>query len=463
MTVDELRSSYPTFQFTSFTYEITQLGLEVVYRYTLGQDHSFNHRVTFNDITQEHIEKLSPSYLETYLFSIGLAEMLNYWKLTASPQIHISAGALSQTQLEWWHNLLIQGMGEYFYVNNINFTEPDFVRFTCEELLTPDAPLKTTQNLSENQSPRILVPIGGGKDSAVTLSLLGTAFPTATAGFMVNSLASADATLQASSIQSRVDVTRVLDPHLLDLNSQGFLNGHVPISSVLAFMSIFAARLHNYTHIAISNERSSNEGNVFYCDRDINHQYSKTFAFEQSFAQYCQTFLPANTPHYFSFLRPLYELQIAKIFAQFPEYHAVFRSCNRGQKTNSWCGECPKCLFAFSIMLPFLGIQKTTKVFGKDMYADASLYYLAEELLGVGTKKPFECVGTHEETLCAFHLATQVYGTDPLPPLLAEVQTKILTNETNLDQRTSTILKSWNTEHLMPIQFETVLKEHVDV
>lgn len=462
MTADELRSCYPIFHFSSFAHELSPLGLEIVYTYSLGEEHTFKHKVTFNGVTPIQLGALSSDELEKHLFSVGLAEMLNYWKLTASPQVHISAGALTETQLAWWHTVLIEGMGEYFYVNAINFTEPNFVRFTCETVLS-DVTLEEQTVPAISETPSVLVPIGGGKDSAVTLSLIGNAFPDTTAGFMVNAIPSAEATLHASPIQLRVDVTRTLDPHMLQLNNEGFLNGHVPISSVLAFMSVFAARLHGYTHIAISNERSSNEGNVFYCDRDINHQYSKTFAFEQSFAQYCQTFLPANTPHYFSFLRPLYELQIAKVFARFPEYHAIFRSCNRGQKTNTWCGECPKCLFAFSIMVPFLGIQETTKVFGKDMYADASLYYLAEELLGVGTKKPFECVGTHEETLCAFYLATQAYGIEALPPLLAEVQTKILSKETNLTHRTETILKSWNTEHLIPSQFETLLKEHADV
>lgn len=463
MTVDELRATYPTFYFTSFSHELSEVGFEVTYNYALEQKHTFTHKIVFRNVTQDHLQSLTISDLEKYLLSIGLAEMLSYWKLTASPHIHISAGTLTQTELDWWHTLLIEGMGEYFFVNTINFSQPNFVRLSAQTVQAPDVPLKeivlpTTPNSTHH---RILVPIGGGKDSAVTLSLLGEAFPSTTAGFMVNAISSAEAILQASNIENRVDVTRVLDPQMLELNSQGFLNGHVPISSTLAYLSVFAAKLFGYTHVAISNERSSNEGNVFYCDRDINHQYSKTAAFEKSFAQYCQTYLPAQTPYYFSFLRPLYELQIAELFAQLPKYHSVFRSCNRGQKTNTWCGECPKCLFAYSIMLPFLGIEKTITIFGKDMYSDASLYYLAEELLGVGHKKPFECVGTHEETLCAFYLATQQYESSALPPLLKEVQKHILHAEKDLAHRTQTILTSWNADHLIPIQFETILKEHM--
>ncbi|MCA9369099.1 hypothetical protein KC721_02270, partial [Candidatus Woesebacteria bacterium] len=266
-------------------------------------------------------------------------------------------------------------------------------------------------------------------------------------------------TLAVSPLQSAVTVQRTLDSQMRMLNGEGFLNGHVPISSVIAFISVFAARLHGYTHVAISNERSSNEGNAFFCDREINHQYSKTFHFESAFAQYCQTYLPVQTPVYFSFLRPLFELQIAKIFAKYPEYHPLFRSCNRGQKTNKWCGECPKCLFAFSLLVPFLGADKTSEYFGKNLYDDISLYPLAEELLGIGEKKPLECVGTHEETICAFYLGTKEFSAENTPNLLKKVQNEILSKEFNLEARSQKILTSWNDEHLVPEPFVNVLEK----
>jgi len=461
MTVNELRNRYPTFHFSSCKHELSDLGLEVTFTYSLEDEHTFHHKVIFHAVTQDLLQQISSDELDTYLLTIGLSEMLNYWKLTASPKVHISAVSLSATQLAWWKDLLIQGLGEYFYVNQIKFTDPDFVTFTCQTPATQDIPLKKAI-IPTFSTPKVLIPVGGGKDSAVTLSLIGATVPDS-AGFMVNAIPSAVETLAVSPIKTKVTVTRILDPHMLELNSQGFLNGHVPISSVLASMSVFAGRVFGYTHVTISNERSSNEGNIFYCDRDINHRYSKTFAFEESFTSYCQTYLPQETPHYFSFLRPIYELQIAKIFAQFPEYHALFRSCNRGQKNNSWCGECSKCLFAYSIMVPFLGKEKTAEYFGKDMFQDTTLYYLAEELLGVGEKKPFECVGTHEETICAFYLATKQYQGETLPPLLALVQEKILRSETELEARTQAIFDGWNLQHLIPAQFETLLKEHTHV
>lgn len=459
MTVEELRNRYPRFTFSSFTHELTAAGLQVTYTYTLGEDHSFTHTIGITDVTDAHLKNLSEGELEEYLFSIGMSELLNYWKLTASPEVHIAAGPLSSDQLAWWKDLLLQGMGEYFFVNNIDFTSDDFVAFSVQKeratVKTPEFP--TIPPVSADS--RFLVPIGGGKDSAVTLALLGKNFTDSVSGFMVNSIPSAEETLKASQVDSAVTISRKLDPNMLQMNAEGYLNGHVPISSVLAFMSVCAGRLFGFTHIAISNERSSNEGNVFFCDREVNHQYSKTFEFEKKFAQYCQSYLPEGTPHYFSFLRPLYELQIAQVFADYPEYHPIFRSCNRGQKTNSWCGNCPKCLFAFSLMVPFLGRDKTAQYFGKDMFADVSLFSLAEELLGVGEKKPFECVGTHEETICAFYLATKQYPASQLPSLLDKINSEILSKEENLEERSQQLLASWNNEHLIPTKLTNILEE----
>lgn len=132
-----------------------------------------------------------------------------------------------------------------------------------------------------------------------------------------------------SNISKSIFIDRKLDPQLFEMNKQGFLNGHVPISSVIAFTSVLVSQLKGINTIAISNERSSNEGNIEFHGMMINHQYSKSFEFEERFQNYCKTYLydqQSNIkPHYFSYLRPIYELQIAGIFAHFTQYHTAFK------------------------------------------------------------------------------------------------------------------------------------------
>jgi UDP-N-acetyl-alpha-D-muramoyl-L-alanyl-L-glutamate epimerase len=225
--------------------------------------------------------------------------------------------------------------------------------------------------------------------------------------------------------------------------------------------------------VAISNERSSNEGNTWYCDQEINHQYSKTYEFERDLQAYVQNYLPKNAPFYFSFMRPLYELQIAQIFAQFTDYHQVFRSCNRGQKQNAWCTECSKCLFAWTILFPFFDHDELTNYFGRNLFDNENLWQTAQELLGLSNTKPFDCVGTHEESAIAFYLCIKHYQKNdrPLPTLLEKVDHELKTNpklqngpdgQSDYENRAKSLLSAWNLENSLPSEFAHILKNELE-
>src|SRR5262249_6836243 len=125
-------------------------------------------------------------------------------------------------------------------------------------------------------------------------------------------------------------VRRTLDPLLLELNRQGYLNGHTPFSALLAMVGLSCAELFDYDQVIVSNERSADEGNVSFLGAEINHQYSKTFAFETAIRRYAGAYLAPGIS-YFSILRPLFEIQVCRLFAGCPEYFRAFRSCNRDQ------------------------------------------------------------------------------------------------------------------------------------
>ena len=50
-----------------------------------------------------------------------------------------------------------------------------------------------------------------------------------------------------------IEVYRTIDKELLKLNSEGYINGHTPFSSMLAFLSYFIAYITNKKYIALSN------------------------------------------------------------------------------------------------------------------------------------------------------------------------------------------------------------------
>lgn len=152
----------------------------------------------------------------------------------------------------------------------------------------------------------------------------------------------------------------------------------------------------------------------------INHQYSKSSEFETDFQQYVAAYM--SDTRYFSLLRDLYEIKIAKLFSEMKAYFPVFSSCNNNFKViehnkttaDRWCLRCPKCAFVFSILHPFITTEDTQVIFGRDIYSDKSLLPLFQELLGYSGHKPFECVGTNEEVVFAMYLSTERYKDEGL-------------------------------------------------
>jgi hypothetical protein len=218
-----------------------------------------------------------------------------------------------------------------------------------------------------------------------------------------------------------VDFYREIHPQLIKLNDEGFLNGHTPFSALLAFYSLLAAFLTGRQDILLSNESSANEVTV--PGTKINHQYSKSVEFEKDFKEYYHGNISPDF-NYFSFLRPLSEIQIARIFSGMPNFFHQFRSCNVGSKTGRWCGSCPKCLFTYIILSPFLKPETLNGIFGHNLLDDPSLEKTLEELSGIAAVKPFECIGTIEEVNVALNEAVKMYEKDNLPFLLKKFQTQ---------------------------------------
>lgn len=183
--------------------------------------------------------------------------------------------------------------------------------------------------------------------------------------------------------------------------------------------------MYDYKHIVFSNERSANVGNTEFYGNIINHQYSKSEEFENDFVAYINEYISKEI-HYYSALRKYSELEIAKIFCEKgKKYFDVFSSCNGNFKIiptqnqniqKRWCGHCPKCLFVYTIMRPFLTKEETLKIWEHELFEDDSLKPLYLEIIGVNGFKPFECVGEVEEAQLASQLSIDNFK--EIPPLL---------------------------------------------
>lgn len=410
----ELRERYPRFYYRGYEIGDTPRELKLTYHFEIEGLAEFAPVWTF-----PKPQETAPGVDEKLIFSLGMVELVSYWKITCSPQVIVEAGSLGQEQVRWWKDLYFNGLGEFFYVNHIEEADPQtFMEILCPDVREAEAATEGAGRAGDI-SEGVLVPIGGGKDSVVTLELLRKAgLPVH--GYIINPRGATVHTAEAAGLSAEqvMSVGRTLDANMLELNRKGYLNGHTPFSALVAFSSLIAARLLGLSQVALSNESSANESTV--PGSTVNHQYSKSFQFEQDFHRYVERYLPGNA-YYFSLLRPLSEFQIAKYFAGLPQYHRVFRSCNAGSKTDSWCGHCPKCLFVCLILSPFLSREQVKEIFGRDMLEDQSLIETLNQLTGIAEDKPFECVGSRDEvnTAVVMAIGQMEARKEPLPALFA--------------------------------------------
>jgi hypothetical protein len=448
---DTLRKNYPFMEYVGYEAVVDPIGLHVSYEFNLAGKYTFRpgfkipRKPFFKDFPTS--ETLKTPLFDNLLFHIGLIELISYWKAACPQKVFIKGHKLTKEQVLFWKTIYYQGLGEFFYTNKISTNVDDFMEIVSEGNKTD------VQSIALDET--VIVPIGGGKDSVVTLEMLAEIANIRP--FIMNPRG---ATLECTRVAGYgndefIEVNRRIDPLLLELNANGFLNGHTPFSAMLAFYSLLVSAISGHRHIALSNESSANEPTV--AGTDINHQYSKSFAFEFDFRRYVKGYISADF-NYFSFLRPLNELQIARLFAKQEKYFPVFKSCNAGSKTDIWCCNCPKCLFAFTILSPFIPIDDLTRIFGKNLFKLPQMLTFLKELTGIAEVKPFECVGTIDEVNAALQLAIYQYNGNKLPLLLEYYNNSGVFTPGDLFLPNK-VLVEFNESHFLEKNFLEILKQ----
>ncbi|MBR5228184.1 MAG: hypothetical protein IKV94_06080 [Clostridia bacterium] len=395
----EFRSKYPKFIYDSFDIEESDDTINVTYSFIIEGLSNFKPSWVFQKPNYFNIDKFGRDNFNILVFNLGLVELVSYWKITCSPTIEIRAGFLDTKQIEWWKKLYLNGLGEFLYINGIY----DNLKIENDIIDSQGIPFMTIVNSSKRNCAiekvpfkleGNLIPVGGGKDSVVTLELLKDSFNVNTC-YIVNPRGASLTTANIAGYSEVYAPKRTLDVNMLELNKQGYLNGHTPFSAVLAFSAYISAVILAKQNIVLSNESSANEPNVE--GTNINHQYSKSLDFENDFRWYCDNYLLENGPQYFSLLRPWSEWQIVREFSKHPQYFKDFKSCNVGSKKDIWCENCAKCLYVYIMLCAFLEEEDIKTIFNKDLLNDIELKHIFEGLVYSDTDKPFECVGTKEE------------------------------------------------------------------
>lgn len=389
---------------TSFrfvAYEFKADKAQVLLHYAFDERYFFSETLHFPGADLP----LSPerqALLHKVLQHLHLVAGISYYKAAIPATICVETGALDAEEAAFLEHLYVHGLGEFAYRNGLSLRNR--IHFPVTQPVPPATAIATAL------PRRTIVPVGGGKDSIVSIEAL-KATGEAISLFSVGKPRIIADVVQCSGLP-HICVQRQLSPQLFELNQQGAYNGHVPISAIIAYILAAAAVLYGFDTIVMSNERSANVGNLVQDGLDINHQYSKSLDFERRLATAFAKLLPGL--RYFSLLRPLSELSITRQFSQYPQYFPYFSSCNRNyalqkqaQHTGNWCLDCPKCRFVFLALAPFLPKAQLIDIFSANLLDQSAQIDGFAALIGWQAHKPFECVGEVEESLAAFYLLSQ--------------------------------------------------------
>ena len=391
----------------SFTYHSFRIGDD---NQTVSFDYSLSHRdqaYEFSETLRFPIPLAPGARQLRSLRALHLALGVSYYKIFTPPTIG-HPYKMNASEAAFWNDIWHNGLGEFLYVNKLS---PDVLAKFYEQ----DGQSYDGDSEGITTHEYALLGIGGGKDSIVA----GETFKKLriqTEGFV---MATGEQLGQAKAVAETMDVTlnvveRQLDKRLLEVQElPGAHKGHVPISLIFGLVGTALAIAKNAAYVVVANEASASIPRITWEHGAVNHQWSKSFAFEEQLQQFVHRYI-ASEVTYFSAVRQLTSVGVAKLFARYPQYLEVFTSDNSvfridpALRPNArWSLESPKSLSSFILLAPWLSESALHRAFGKNFLDEASLAQLFLESTGQEGEPPLDCVGTPEELVVSLNVAVQ--------------------------------------------------------
>ncbi len=366
-----------------------------------GQTHSLTETMRFPVALRDTAQQ------RRALRALHLALGVSYYK-TFLPLILTHPYQMDEGEAAFWNDVWRNGLGEFLYTNKLS---PDkLAEFTAQN---------GTSDPDDGEVDRphhaALLGIGGGKDSIVggeALKKLGAHVE----GFV---MATGEQEGQARAVADTMGVhlhvvERALDRNLLELQElPGAYKGHVPISLIFGLVGAALATALDAAYVVVGNEASASIPRIHWEHGAVNHQWSKSLEFEKGLQDFIHERIAVGAT-YFSAVRPLTSVAIAKLFARYPQYLEVFTSDNSvfridpSRRPNArWSLDSPKSLSSFILLAPWLSEADALRAFGRDFLNEAELKKLFWELIGVEGEQPLDCVGTVDELVLSLNLACQ--------------------------------------------------------
>lgn len=386
------RSAIRAFRFKARSIDIATGEIQLVYAFDQGPE--LIERIVIPGAPFS-VSAPMQAAVDSALRLLHLLAGVSYYKAAAPSVLEVEEGPLDDATAAFVSSVYENGLGEFAYRNGVSLRG---------HLQWPQGGKSRAAAPALGLAPAALVAIGGGKDSLVSIEALRAMGTTPTVTWIGTSPL-IRACAERTGLPT-LNITRTLAPELFAFNRAGALNGHIPVTAVNSAILLVAALLTGHGSVVFSNEHSASYGSIIPGTGEVNHQWSKGWAFEREFAALVRSQVAADFD-YLSLLRPWSELAIARQFARLDRYDAHFSSCNRnfhilGEKpTQRWCGQCPKCHFVFLALAPFMPKPRLLAIFGRNLLDDATLASEFDALLEIEGHKPFECVGEGRESRAA--------------------------------------------------------------
>ena len=389
--------------------------------YAFDQGRVFSEQITFHGAPFVFTEQKQHAVTQA-LRTLHLIAGVSYYKAAVPESIIIDGYSIDAVTAKFLTDIYENGLGEFAYRNGISLRGKIHFPYVAPSSdpsghLLPERegkggvvdvlPLTMGEGRGAgglDLEQHALVAIGGGKDSLVSIESLRRLTIAQTITW-IGSAPLIRSCAERTGL-ALLNISRQLPPELFEMNKQGALNGHIPVTAVNSAILILAALLQNANQVVFSNERSASYGSFIEGTGEVNHQWSKGWSFERDFAAHVKRTIAADL-HYYSLLRPFSELAVAKQFAKTDFYDAHFSSCNRNfhilgeRPAQRWCGVCPKCHFVFLALAPFMPKPRLMAIFGRNLLDEREQVPGFDALLEYQDHKPFECVGEGKESRAA--------------------------------------------------------------
>jgi UDP-N-acetyl-alpha-D-muramoyl-L-alanyl-L-glutamate epimerase len=382
------------------------------FRYTCARFGAFEERVTW---PEPHVERSEaqdsgptknlhsqPALLNLMAALLGVS----YYKAAATSDITVDVplGPASRAAVVACYT---EGLGEFLFRNALPY--PPELNWHWSNTATAAASHQPASN-------HAIMAFGGGKDSHAAMALMNEAGHTYEPVSIILD-AKVGERLGRMICEPLTFIHRQISPEIIRLarEKQGY-NGHVPITAINSAILTTYAALQGAGAVIFANERGASKPTIMHHGHAINHQYSKSIAFE-GLMRAALIECVGDSPQWFSLLRPFSELWIARqVATNAKPAHDKFTSCNRnfifaGTKVladgERWCGTCPKCVFTAAIFAPHCDAPEMDMIFGKDILGNETNVQMARDLTGLGNMKPWECVGDVEDTAAALAMLAE--------------------------------------------------------